>query len=124
MCKSKVLILGMSNDEKRNSFLASRYLQNIGHSIIVVPSNQTTMNAIQPNEILDDSNCLKTIETISIYLPPIRQKKFYKTILELKPKRIIFNPGYENLELASLAKKQNIETYFGCTIALFSMGAI
>ncbi|HAV26441.1 MAG TPA: CoA-binding protein, partial [Bacteroidetes bacterium] len=49
---------------------------------------------------------------------PTIQKDFYDRILALKPKRIIFNPGTENLELMELASSQKIATLEACTLVL------
>jgi len=56
--------------------------------------------------------------TISIFLKPSQQKKYYHELLSLHPSRIIFNPGTENEELKTLAKKNNIKVVSGCTIAM------
>ncbi|MEN8835195.1 MAG: CoA-binding protein, partial [Polaribacter sp.] len=38
----------------------------------------------------------------------------------LKPKRVIFNPGTENLEFIKLLNKNNIESEIACTLVLLS----
>jgi hypothetical protein len=43
-------------------------------------------------------------------------------ILELNPKRIIFNPGTENERLRVRAEKQGIETEYACTLVMLSAG--
>ncbi|MBK8684130.1 MAG: CoA-binding protein [Bacteroidetes bacterium] len=48
-------------------------------------------------------------DTISVFLNPDRQKNYYDYILNLHPKRIIFNPGTENPELIELATQRNIQ---------------
>ena len=40
----------------------------------------------------------------------------------MKPKRIIFNPGAENIELAQLAKQKGIEVEFECTLVQLAIG--
>ncbi len=57
-----------------------------------------------------------------MYLNPLRQKEYYDYILSLKPKRIIFNPGSENDELADLAKKKGIQVQEACTLVLLNTG--
>jgi hypothetical protein len=63
-------------------------------------------------------------ETVTLFLNPERQKKYYEYILSLNPKRIIFNPGTENPELAFLAEENNIQVITGCTIAMITAGII
>ena len=62
------------------------------------------------------------IDTVTLYLNPRRQVEYYDYILGLKPKRIIFNPGTENMELIQLARKQGIETAIACTLVMLSVG--
>ena len=45
----------------------------------------------------------------------------YDYILSLNPKRIIFTPGTENLELKRLAEAQGIKTQIACTLVLLSV---
>ena len=45
---------------------------------------------------------------------------WYDYILNLKPKRIIFNPGTENPELEKKAKEANIETLHHCTLVMLA----
>jgi hypothetical protein len=66
---------------------------------------------------------IENLHTISLYLNPSRQKEYYDYLISLRPKRIIFNPGTENLELESLAHQNHIETEQACTLVLLSLGA-
>ena len=63
---------------------------------------------------------MDNIHTITLYINPERQKTFIDYILGLKPERIIFNPGTENLHLKKLAKSNNIKVVHGCTLVLLS----
>ncbi|MBK8684682.1 MAG: CoA-binding protein [Bacteroidetes bacterium] len=45
-------------------------------------------------------------------------------MLNLHPKRIIFNPGTENPELIELATQRNIQIIKGCTIAMLMNGVL
>ena len=62
------------------------------------------------------------IDTITLYLSPQHQKEYYDYIISLHPKRIIFNPGTENDELAELAVKNNIVPREACTLVMLSTG--
>jgi uncharacterized protein len=63
------------------------------------------------------------IDTVTLYLNAGHQKEYYDYILSLHPKRIIFNPGAENDELANLARANNIQPIEACTLVLLSTGA-
>jgi predicted CoA-binding protein len=62
------------------------------------------------------------LDTVTLYLSPENQKPFYNYLLELKPKRIIFNPGTENEELQLLAQEAGINTLEACTLVLLRTG--
>jgi predicted CoA-binding protein len=63
---------------------------------------------------------ISDVDTVTLYLNAHNQKEYYDYILSLRPKRIIFNPGAENEELAALAAGQNIPTMNACTLVLLS----
>jgi predicted CoA-binding protein len=70
------------------------------------------------DETLDE----KDVDTVTLYLNPDHQKMYYDYILSLHPKRIIFNPGTENDELASLAARNGIKTMEACTLVMLATG--
>lgn len=72
------------------------------------------------NEIKSFKN--SQIDTISLYLNPANQVKLYRDIIELRPKRIIFNPGTENPEFEELLDAENIAHEEACTLVLLRTG--
>lgn len=70
------------------------------------------------HETQNVANIQQKNKTITVFLKPKQQKKYYDYVIGLKPKRIIFNPGTENAELIDLASKHNIQVLSGCTIAM------
>ncbi|MBP6731987.1 MAG: CoA-binding protein, partial [Chitinophagales bacterium] len=62
------------------------------------------------------------IDTVTMYLNPLHQQQYYDKIIAAKPRRIIFNPGAENDELAQLAEKNGIKTEEACTLVLLNTG--
>ena len=62
------------------------------------------------------------VDTITLYLNPKNQVEYYDYIMNLAPRRIIFNPGAENWELKNLASKNGIKTMEACTLVLLSTG--
>jgi predicted CoA-binding protein len=117
--KKKTLVLGASDNPSRYSYLAVQRLRSHGHPVVGIGKKQTLVADVEIDTIkkqFDD------IDTITLYLNPMRQKEYYDYILSLKPKRIIFNPGAENDELSSLAKKNNIQPMEACTLVMLSTG--
>ena len=60
------------------------------------------------------------IDTVTLYLNPQRQEEYYNYIIDLKPRRVIFNPGTENMEFIKLLKENTIESEIACTLVLLS----
>ena len=71
-------------------------------------------------EILTGQPEFRKIDTVTLYLRPALQEPLYDYLIKMKPKRIIFNPGTENPELAALAQKAGITTEYACTLVLLS----
>ncbi len=119
MPSKKTVVLGASNNPERYSFLAVTKLANNGH--VVVPVG-IKVGKIQDMEILNGKPAVEGVDTVTLYLNPTNQILYYDYILSLHPKRIIFNPGTENDELAELARKQGIEPIEACTLVMLSTG--
>ena len=62
----------------------------------------------------------KDLHTVTLYLNPKRQEAYYNYIINLNPKRIIFNPGTENPEFYKLLEKHNIDFEIACTLVLLA----
>lgn len=113
----KTVILGASPNPSRYAYLATSRMHKRG--IEVIPIGVKT-GEIEGIKIQHGTPSLSDIHTVSLYINPSLQKAYYDYILGLNPKRIIFNPGTENIELLQLAKKSNIETMIACTLVLLS----
>lgn len=117
--KKKTLVLGASDNPSRYSYLAIQRLKNYGHPVVAIGRKKTIVNDV----MIDTEKKEQTdIDTVTLYLNPFNQKQYYDYILSLKPKRIIFNPGAENDELADLAKKNGIQPVEACTLVMLSTG--
>ena len=66
---------------------------------------------------------VEDLDTVTLYVGPQNQPPIYDYILNLNPKRIIFNPGTENDKLVKMAKQKGIETEYACTLVLLSLGS-
>lgn len=115
----KTLVLGASENPARYSFLAINSLRRHQHSVAAIGRKKGQVLDVQ---ITTDKDPLDTIDTVTLYLNPANQKEYYDYILSLRPKRIIFNPGTENVELYNLAKKNGIQPLEACTLVLLSTG--
>ncbi len=119
MKQKKTLVLGASENPSRYSNLAIKSLVAKQHPVVAIGNRMGKVGdvAIQTGqpEIAD-------VDTVTLYLSAANQTGYYDFILSLKPKRIIFNPGAENPELAQLAQANQIYPQEACTLVLLSTG--
>ena len=119
MEKKKTLVIGASVNPQRYSNLAVQKLSALQYPVIALGVKSGTIGNI---EIERERKAFENIDTVTLYINPLRQKEYYDYILSLHPKRIIFNPGAENDELFTLAIHNGIEAKEACTLVLLSTG--
>jgi hypothetical protein len=114
----KTLVFGASLNSSRYSHMAIRRLR--GQNIEVVALGLTE-GRVEDVDISKEKIDYSDLDTITLYLNPKNQESYYDYILDLNPKRVIFNPGTENPELIDLLQKNGIEAEIACTLVLLSM---
>jgi predicted CoA-binding protein len=118
MIKSKkTLVLGASTKPARYSFIAIEKLVGKGHSVLAIGQNAGEVAGIK---IQTKAVPLKNIDTVTLYLNPLRQREYYNYIVEAQPKRVIFNPGTENPEFFQLLKLNDIKVEIACTLVMLA----
>lgn len=111
------LVLGASLKHDRYSNLAIHKLVAHEQAVIAVGLKEGVVAGIPiQTEIPTDI----TIDTVTLYLNPKRQVPYYDRILDLKPRRVIFNPGTENYEFYPLLEAAGIAFENSCTLVLLS----
>ena len=115
----RTLIIGATPNPQRYAFIAARMLKDHGHDIELFGIKK---GEVDGQRILNDWPANEEVDTITLYINPTVQEQYYKQILELQPKRIIFNPGTENKELNQLAREKGIETVEACTLVMLRTG--
>jgi predicted CoA-binding protein len=119
MKKPITLVLGASPNSDRYSFLATNLLSEKGFEVYPFGVKK---GVIGNHEIVNEWPTNQTIDTVSLYIGPAGQIDYYDAIIALAPRRIIFNPGTENLDLQALAKANGIETLTACTLVMLKTG--
>jgi hypothetical protein len=61
------------------------------------------------------------VDTVTLYLNPQNQEEYYQKIIDLKPERVIFNPGTENEVFQEMLEYKGISTEIACTLVLLSI---
>ncbi len=111
----KTVVLGASDNPDRYSYLAIQKLRANQHDVIAIGRNKSIVADVV---IETEPVIANDVDTVTLYLNPTLQKKYYDYILSLKPKRIVFNPGTENDELSELAFQNNIQPIMACTLVM------
>lgn len=117
MKNKKTLVLGASAKPDRYSCKAISMLIEKGHSVLAIGQNQGEVAGVK---IHTKNIPLKNIDTVTLYLNPLRQRDYYNYIIDIKPKRVIFNPGTENPEFYQLLHSNGIKAEVACTLVLLA----
>jgi predicted CoA-binding protein len=115
----QTLVMGASTNPNRYSNIAILKLLDNGFEVNAIGNKIGNVAGVK---IFDSKVMFKNINTITLYLGAKNQKEYYNYIIDLKPKRVIFNPGTENTALESLLTKNNIYFEKACTLVLLSIG--
>ena len=115
--KNVTLVVGASTNPDRYSNIAIKRLRakDVPTSAIGFRKGNVVDVSIDVNKPRYMDN-----DTVTLYINPKRQKEYYKYIISLQPRRVIFNPGTENMEFVKLLNECNIESEIACTLVLLS----
>ena len=114
-----MVVLGASPNPERFSYKAVRSLLKRNYAVVPVGIRS---GMIENLEIITGKPVIENVHTLLLYIGPDRQQEYYEYILQLNPKRIIFNPGTENQVLITMCKKNQIEVIFDCALVMLSAG--
>ncbi|WP_299104834.1 CoA-binding protein [uncultured Tenacibaculum sp.] len=115
--KDATLVLGASLKPERYSNKAIKRLIANGLDVLAVGNREGVVENIP---IITEKEHFENIDTVTLYLNPKRQKEYYDYIVGLAPRRVIFNPGTENMEFIKMLESQNIESELACTLVLLA----
>jgi predicted CoA-binding protein len=113
---SRVAVLGASPKEDRYSFKAVRMLLEHGHVPVPVHPAGHTVDGVAGLKSLDDIT--EPIDTLTVYVNAGISGGQLDSILKLNPRRVVFNPGAENEELATKLEAAGIEVVRACTLVM------
>ena len=113
----KTLVIGASPNEQRYSNKAIQRLR--AHKIPTVAIGLKE-GEVAGVKIDTGKPQYADVDTVTLYINPQRQPDYYDYIIGLKPKRVIFNPGTENLEFYAFLEECNIEVLKACTLVMLA----
>jgi predicted CoA-binding protein len=113
------LVIGVSENPDRYANKAVKSLEKHGYNAIAFGLRKGT---ILHTDIVTDWNTKWVIDTVTLYINPARQEAYMERIIELKPKRVIFNPGTENPIFYNKLSDAGIPFMEACTLVLLATG--
>ena len=120
MKTKKTLVIGASEKLERYSNKAVRMLQEYSVPVVAFGNRSGNINGTPITTQLPTN---KEFHSVTLYLSAINQPSYYDSIIGLKPKRVIFNPGTENPEFEKLLSQNGIEPEIACTLVLLRTDA-
>ncbi len=117
----RTIVLGASPNPNRASWVAVKKLLAKGEEVIALGRRPGQIEGLVIQTQWPKPELLHPVETVTLYLNPSVQASYCDYILAIAPRRIIFNPGTENPELAALARAQGIEPITACALVMLSL---
>jgi len=111
------LVLGASTKLNRYSNTAVQRLVQHGIAVYAIGAREGMIYGVA---IRTGFPVLPAIHTVTLYLNPKRQEAYVTYIIELKPMRVIFNPGTENESVMAQFRAVGIEVEIACTLVLLA----
>jgi predicted CoA-binding protein len=120
MSKPTTLVIGASENSDRYSNMAIKMLREYGYPVKAIGLREGKVLDV---EIKKPGFVFENIDTVTMYVGPQNQPTYYDYILQLKPRRVIFNPGTENDSFEQILNNAGIITEKACTLVLLRTGA-
>ena len=111
------LVLGASENPERYAYKAIRMLLDHNQTVFGYGIKEGMVESVK---IFTDQRPIENLDTITLYIGPKNQDSIKQYVLDLKPKRVIFNPGTENPEWYPTLEAKGIECEEACTLVLLS----
>ena len=115
-----VAVLGASRKPERYSYRAVKALLKNGHAPFPVHPGIEDIDGLPVFRRLDEVPA--AIDTITVYVSARRSDGMADSIVESGARRVIFNPGAENPELALRLAAQGVDVVEACTLVLLATG--
>ena len=116
MSTKTVAVLGASTQQNRYSNKAVRLLKEHGYQVIPIHPDHDTVEGIP---VVPSLQVIQGgVHTLTMYINPRSGMEYLEEILDLKPGRVIFNPGSESDQLEKILKEAGIQSLRACTLVL------
>ncbi|MEO1972013.1 MAG: CoA-binding protein [Pirellulaceae bacterium] len=113
-----VAVIGASENSNRVSHLACQLLRDYGHKVYAVSLHGRDISGTIGR--LKVTDIPEPLDTATIYVGPARQPQLMDELIEVNPRRVIFNPGSESEQSERQLKTAGIEVVLACTLVLLN----
>jgi predicted CoA-binding protein len=120
MASEIVTIIGASEKKDRFAHMAMIALMEHGYDVRLV-------NPFKEN--IDGHKCFRAvtdikekINTVTLYVNPYRFRNHIDEVIQVKPERVIMNPGTEDADMEKILEDAGIKVCRACTLVLLSSG--
>ena len=115
-----VVIIGASEKPHRYANMAMHSLIEHGHEVYLVNPFKSEIEGFpcyrSVADIADD------IDTVTLYVNPTRFHDHIDEVIKARPKRIIMNPGTEDIDLEKRLSAAGISVLRACTLVMLNTG--
>ncbi|MBL9131364.1 MAG: CoA-binding protein [Verrucomicrobiaceae bacterium] len=118
--KQRVVIIGASDNPERYSHKALLLLRRHGHEVVPVHPKLAEIEGIPVTA--DLSAISGAVDTVTMYVGAAISAGLKDKLAAMRPRRVIFNPGAENADLARDLEKAGIACEEACTLVLLHTG--
>jgi uncharacterized protein len=115
----KTLVIGASENPERYAYKAIHKLINYGHETLAIGLRKGETAGVKFHTKQEN---FENIDSVTLYVSAKNQESYKNYLIDLKPKRVIFNPGTENPEFYTVLEKSGIEVTEACTLVMLSIG--
>jgi hypothetical protein len=115
-----VAVLGASRKPERYSYMAVKMLAEVGHAVYPVHPVFRDVDGHPAFRSLPEIP--DPVHTVTVYVAPEVSSTLGPDILAAHPRRVIFNPGAENADLARDLRANGIDVLNACTLVLLRTG--
>jgi predicted CoA-binding protein len=115
----KTIVIGATPNPDRYAYRAVSQLIAHGHDVVPMGIRK---GEVEGMKIINDRPNIDGVDTVSLYINEMNQIEWKKYVESLQPKRVIFNPGTENIYWMESLEDKGIEVVEGCTLVMLSVG--
>lgn len=116
----RVVLIGASDKPERYAHLAMVMLREHGHEAVLVHPRPKMVEGLPV--LADLTEISGEVDVVTLYVGPAISAGLTQKLINLKPKRVIFNPGTESPELEAALNAAGIPTEEACTLVLLRTG--